>query len=183
MVKDEASQSHLTVQIALGLMRVVPAQSAPLRTHVLRCAGLRIGKGTVFDSDLHLSGEGDWTELFTVGSDTRFAGPVRINLGGEVRIGNGVLLGHDVLLLTVDHEIGYPWRRAGPSAHLPLHIGDGARIGSRATLLPGVSIGAGAVVAASSVVTKDVAPNTTVAGVPARVVGPNMLHGALAETA
>lgn len=183
MVKDEAAQSHLTVQLALGLMRMVPDANAALRTHVLRCAGLRIGKGTVFDSDLHLSGEGDWTELFTVGSNTRFSGPVRINLGGEVRIGDDVLLGHDVLLLTVDHEIGHPWRRAGTSAHLPLYIENGARIGARATLLPGVTIGARAVVAPSSVVTRDVAPNVTVAGVPARPVGPSLLAGAQEQRA
>lgn len=47
-------------------------------------------------------------------------------------------------------------------------IEDEARIGANATLLPGVRIGSGAIVAAGSVVTRDVAPGSTVIGVPAR---------------
>jgi maltose O-acetyltransferase len=49
-------------------------------------------------------------------------------------------------------------------------VGSGAWLGPRAVVLPGVTIGAGAVVAAGSMVSKDVAANTRVAGVPARPV-------------
>jgi maltose O-acetyltransferase len=51
----------------------------------------------------------------------------------------------------------------------PITIGDGAWLGARSTILPGVTIGAGAVVAAGSVVIGDVAPDVVVAGVPAVV--------------
>ena len=54
----------------------------------------------------------------------------------------------------------------------PIVIGDRVWIGSNATVLPGVTIGDGAIVAAGAVVTKDVAPNTVVAGVPARLLRP-----------
>ena len=52
----------------------------------------------------------------------------------------------------------------------PIVIGDKVWIGANATVLPGVTIGKGAIVAAGAVVTRDVPPNTIVAGVPARVV-------------
>jgi tetrahydrodipicolinate N-succinyltransferase len=61
----------------------------------------------------------------------------------------------------------------------PISIGDGVWIGSRVTVLPGVSVGRGAVVAAGAVVTRDVAPDTLVAGIPAVVVkhlGPGPSH-------
>ena len=53
----------------------------------------------------------------------------------------------------------------------PIEIDDYAWIGSRATVLPGVKIGKGAVVAAGAVVTKDVTPYLVVGGVPARPLG------------
>ena len=52
----------------------------------------------------------------------------------------------------------------------PIHIGKNVWIGSNATVLPGVSIGDGAIVAAGAVVTKDVPENTIVGGVPAKVI-------------
>lgn len=52
----------------------------------------------------------------------------------------------------------------------PVHIGKRAWIGAGATILPGVTIGDNAVVGAGSVVTKDVEPDTIVAGNPARLI-------------
>jgi maltose O-acetyltransferase len=59
--------------------------------------------------------------------------------------------------------------RSGARKYGAIEIGDGAWLASRVMVLPGVRIGAGAVVAAGSVVTRDVPDNTLVAGVPARV--------------
>jgi acetyltransferase-like isoleucine patch superfamily enzyme len=53
---------------------------------------------------------------------------------------------------------------------LPIKIGEGVWIGARATILPGVTIGAGSVVAAGSLVTKDMPANVLIAGVPAKVI-------------
>ena len=87
---------------------------------------------------------------------------------GGITIGNGVLIGHNVVLATLNHDPA-PARRdwLHPA---PIVIGDRVWIGSNATVLPGITIGDGAIVAAGAVVTKDVAPNTVVAGVPARVL-------------
>jgi len=75
-----------------------------------------------------------------------------------------------VTILTVDHEIGPPDERCGTEVAAPVEIGDGCWLGSHVTILPGVRVGEGAIVAAGSLVTRDVAPNMLVGGVPARVL-------------
>jgi maltose O-acetyltransferase len=119
---------------------------------------------------LTVTGEGDWAELVSVGCNSVISGPLHIDLGAAVHIGDFVHIGHHVVLLTIDHDIGPPGRRCGANKPAPIVISDGAWLAARVTILPGVTIGAGSVVAAGSVVTKDVPPNTLVAGVPARVV-------------
>ena len=90
--------------------------------------------------------------------------------GASIQIGNNVALGHQVMLMTGTHHLGGPARRAGNYFAQPIVIGDGAWIGARAIILPGVTIGAGAVVAANAVVTKDVPDNVIVGGIPARII-------------
>ena len=120
--------------------------------------------------DLILSGGGDWRELFSVGARTVITGPLRVNLGAEVRIGSNVRIGHDVLLVTVSHEVGSSELRCGPQRLAPVTIGDGVWIASRVAILPGVTVGDGSVVAAGAVVTTDVEANTLVGGVPAKLI-------------
>ncbi len=86
---------------------------------------------------------------------------------GGVFIGNDVLIGHNVVLATVDHDMD-PYDRHNHYA--PIHIGDRVWIGSSAVITKGVTIGENAVVAAGAVVTRDVPANTVVGGVPARVI-------------
>ena len=141
-----------------------------LRTQAWRAAGLRAGERSRLMGDLHITGRAGWQDKLTIGADTLITGPLRIDLEAPVRIGDRVRIGHDVMLLTVDHRIGEPEYRCGNSFARSISIGDGAWLGSRVLVLPGVSIGKGAVVAAGAVVARDVPENTLVAGVPARVV-------------
>ena len=85
---------------------------------------------------------------------------------GGIRIGDDALIGHNVVLASLNHDLD-PERRA-TTIPQPIVIGDRAWIGANATVLAGVTIGDNSVVAAGAVVTKDVAPNTIVGGVPAR---------------
>ncbi|MDO4319546.1 MAG: DapH/DapD/GlmU-related protein [Bacteroidales bacterium] len=87
---------------------------------------------------------------------------------GGIYIGDDVLIGHNCLIATINHDPD-PDRRADMT-FAPVHIADKVWIGANATILPGVTIGYGAIIAAGAVVTKDVAPRTVVAGVPAHFI-------------
>ncbi|MGB9033935.1 acetyltransferase [Arthrobacter sp. UCD-GKA] len=87
---------------------------------------------------------------------------------GGVTIGDGTLIGHNVVIATLNHDLA-PSRRADMHP-APVVIGRNVWIGSNATILPGVSVGDDAVVAAASVVTRDVPAGAVVVGSPARVV-------------
>jgi maltose O-acetyltransferase len=157
--------------IASAISRFLPQFSfARARTLALRAAGVRIGARSGILGPLEITGPGDLRKLFSVGEDTFISGPLHVDLGAEVRIGSRVQFGHDVALLTMDHELGPASARCGRLVAAPITVGDGVWIASRATILPGITIGDGAVVAAGAVVTRDVAPNTLVGGVPAKFV-------------
>lgn len=84
------------------------------------------------------------------------------------KIGDGALIGHQVVLATLNHDLN-PERRKSMKA-APIVIGKNVWIGAHATVLAGVCIGDNAVIAAGAVVTKDVPPLTVVAGIPAKTV-------------
>jgi acetyltransferase-like isoleucine patch superfamily enzyme len=87
---------------------------------------------------------------------------------GGIYIGDDSLIGHHATLVTLNHNKD-PEKR-GNLIPAPIHIGKKVWLGSNVTVLPGVKIGDGAIVAAGAVVTKDVPVNSTVAGIPARVI-------------
>ena len=91
---------------------------------------------------------------------------------GGIEIGNDVSIAHGVTLMTQNH--GYEDRsipiKDQPVISEPIIIEDNVWIGAKATVLYGRRIGKNSVIAAGAVVTKDVPPNTVVAGVPARVI-------------
>lgn len=87
---------------------------------------------------------------------------------GGIYMGDNVLIGHNVVLATLNHEEN-PKKRSNLIA-APIKIGNDVWIGSNVTVTPGVTIGDGAIIGAGAVVTKDVDKNTIVAGVPARYI-------------
>lgn len=87
---------------------------------------------------------------------------------GGLYIGDSVSVSHGVMLMTGSHDINAVNFSVN---YLPIRIGDYVWIGCAAIVLQNVTIGKGAVVAAGSVVTKDVPPYCIVAGIPAQVIG------------
>ena len=86
---------------------------------------------------------------------------------GGIFIGNNVLIGHNTVFATIDHDLDPKSRR---NHYAPIYIGNDVWIGASAVITKGITIGDGAVVAAGAVVTKDVEPGTIVGGVPAKVI-------------
>ena len=87
---------------------------------------------------------------------------------GGIEIGDGVLIGHNAVLATINHDLDPTMNRKNHYA--PIKIGAHAWIGSNTVILPGVTIGEWSVAAAGAVVTKDVPPMTVVGGVPAKII-------------
>ncbi|MBO3769365.1 MAG: DapH/DapD/GlmU-related protein [Thermoproteota archaeon] len=106
-----------------------------------------------------------------IGTGTMLDGSVKI--GNNVKIQSGVYLPHETIV--GDNVFIGPYAcvtndRYPVSEKLrPVTIGNGCIIGANSTLIAGVSIGDGSVVAAGSVVTRDIPPNVVVVGVPARI--------------
>jgi acetyltransferase-like isoleucine patch superfamily enzyme/O-antigen/teichoic acid export membrane protein len=103
-----------------------------------------------------------------------FNSNVKVRCKNKIKIGNNVAIAHDVTIMDSDaHAIDY----AGHQMTQPITIGDNVWIGSRAMILKGVNVGEGSIVAAGAIVTKDVPPNTIVAGSPAKVIRENVKWG------
>ena len=85
---------------------------------------------------------------------------------GGITIEDDVMIGPNASLLTANHDFQDLWVMKAA----PVTIKKGAWIGSRAIILPGVTVGEGAIVASGAIVTKDVAPRTIVGGNPARFI-------------
>ena len=87
----------------------------------------------------------------------------------EVRIGDNCMFGPNVSLYTAGHNIA-PKGRNKDGYGIPITIGNDVWIGGSCVILPGVSIGDNSIIAAGSVVTKDVPSNVIVAGNPAKIL-------------
>lgn len=87
---------------------------------------------------------------------------------GTITIGDNVLIGPKVNILSEEHPVN-PTERKSLMVR-PVVIKNSAWIGAGATILPGVTVGENAVVAAGAVVNKDVPDNTIVGGIPAKII-------------
>lgn len=110
------------------------------------------------------------TRHVTLGHDAMVNRNCFFDNGARITLGARVRVGPEVMFCTSTHVLGGPAQRAGAREDQPVTVGDGVWIGTRAVLLPGVTVGEGCVVAAGAVVTSDCDPHGMYAGVPARRV-------------
>jgi acetyltransferase-like isoleucine patch superfamily enzyme len=92
--------------------------------------------------------------------------PAHVRLGNNVHLTGCTLFGHDGTVAMLKQMSGRRLDRVGR-----IDIGDNVFVGHQAIIMPGISIGSNVVVGAGAIVTRDVAPNTIVAGNPARPIG------------
>lgn len=139
-------------------------------SHLIRLAfyqsvmNIKVGKGSTFFMGSYF----DCIGGLTIGSHSVVNQNCRLDGRGGLFIGNNVSISAEVMLLTADHDPQSP-QFAGRTQ--PIVIDDYAWIGTRAMILPGITLGKGSVVAAGALVTKDVAPYAIVAGIPAKKIG------------
>lgn len=171
VAREEVGTFSLRLWLAGLLMGLLPTGAAGrLRTCLYRAAGIRIGPGTLIVGPIQFGITGDPRRNLQIGARCFLNSPLFMDAAAPVTLGCGVSLGHHVVLVTTSHALGAAEFRAGSTQTLPIFIEDGVWIAANVTVLPGVTIGRGAVVAAGAVVTKDVAPNTLVGGIPAKLI-------------
>ena len=110
----------------------------------------------------------DCGKNITVGKNVFINACCKFQDQGCIIIGDGVLIGHNVTLATLNHD-----ERPDKRQYIypkSIKIGNNVWIGSNATVLQGVTIGDGAIIGANAVVTKNVEANTVVVGIPAKVI-------------
>jgi maltose O-acetyltransferase len=144
--------------------------SCRLRASLLRLLGIQLGTRTIVRGGSYFGGEKVMTGTIVTGPRCFINRECYFNLGWRITLGKHVVVSHRVTFISSTHEVSNYGRRVGQLRGGPIVVGDGTWIGANATILPGVTIGRGAIVAAGSVVSKDVPANVVVAGVPATSV-------------
>lgn len=139
----------------------------PLRRWITRALFRHAGRNINIEKGAYF-GDGSQIEIGDnsgIGVDCRACGPVKI--------GDNIMMGPDVIILTINHKhnrLDIPMLEQGHKSPEPVTIGDDVWIGTRAVILPGISIGRGAIIGAAAVVTKDVPEYAIVCGNPASVI-------------
>jgi acetyltransferase-like isoleucine patch superfamily enzyme len=163
-----AGRIHAAI-LRLRGARIGPKTSIGKRLSVVHAKALRLGSRVEIEHDVFLK---TISGTLTVGDFTFIGRGCEIDVAASVTIGSHTLLAPNVFITdhTHNHRKGQRLDEQG-SRVAPVVIGSDAWIGAHAVVLPGVTVGDGAIIGAGAVVTKDVAPFAIVAGVPARVIG------------
>ncbi len=152
-----------------GLPKYFPSPIGDFfRYWTIRLFGARLGRVRVYE------GVTIWYPYrVQIGDNVTLNEWIYIDGFGGVRIDDGVRIAHRTTIMSSDHRFDrrdVPIREQGLVCK-PVHIERDVWLGCNVTILPGVTLREGAIVAAGAVVTRDVAPFTIVAGVPARPIG------------
>lgn len=140
------------------------------RCMIDRAVGVTIGERVMLEPDVYLKLVGDTAKL-EIGNHTFVGRGVEFDVLGKVSIGEHTLIAPRCFITDHAHGVAPGLRMdQQPAAAMEVKIGSDVWLGAGTVVLPGVTIGDGAVVGANSVVTADVEPMSVVAGAPARLL-------------
>lgn len=164
------SEAHLHMHEMAGRAMRITAQMTGERTpdELRELFSELIGQKVDESFGLFPPFNADYGQNITVGKNVFINSGCCFQDQGGIEIGNNVLIGQQVVVATLNHDLN-PQKRANMTA-ASVKIGNNVWIGAHATILAGVNVGDGAVVAAGAVVTNDVPENTVVGGVPAKII-------------
>ncbi len=145
--------------------RMIPF-NVPKAYLLLKLMGLKYGKDTFIDTPFRC----DYGKYITVGERFYANSYCTIIDVAPVTIGDNVLLGPNVQIITAGHPIHPDSRNSRYEYGIPITIGDNLWIGAGAIILPGVNIGSNTVIGAGAVVTKDIPDGVVAAGNPCRII-------------
>lgn len=157
---------EFVMAMVLGLPRL--RSCIWIKKQFLQLMGAKIGRGVVIYPGVWINPG----RHLVVEDDVDLAKDVLITTSGGVFIGKRTLIGYRTQILSANHsipKIGEPFPISG-DVYKPIHIANDVWIGANCIITAGVTIGEGAVIAAGSVVTKDVPANAIVGGVPAKLI-------------
>lgn len=160
-----------TFEILSALIFAMPRHKIlfnPIKKVFLICLGAKVGRWVTFYPGIKIS----TGRHLILGDNVDIAWGVIITTEGGVEIGARTLIGYNTMIFSTNHIIPREGGSVFFSGHRPakVTIGKDVWIGGGCIILPGSNIGEGAIVAAGSVVSKDVAPFTIVGGIPAKLI-------------
>lgn len=153
--------THLLSKIPYGL-------GVKSRRVMLKMLLDHMRKGTTISTGVRLL----YPQGIRLGNDVGIPRDITLDGRCSIEIGDGSMIGFESIVLTATHiseDKDIPIRKQGIFG-APVKIGRNVWTGARVIIMPGVTIGDGAIIAANSVVTKDVPANTVYGGVPARFI-------------
>ncbi len=141
---------------------------------------LSLGKDSVIEEGTTILGPLTLGDMAIIGRRVSIEGPVTLGYSATLREGcvaishttleDWVGISSNVHFITFTHDIGDVTRRVGKIKFKPILVRSGTWIGTRTTVMPGVTIGVGCVIGAGSLVTKDIPDNSLAVGRPAQVI-------------
>lgn len=171
-LKEAVMLNYIKDFLFLNILQLVPRfrGDSIVRAKLLKASGANIGRSVKIKSGLIVEPIGKSCNI-TIGDDTFLNTGVRLASKGKIEIGSNCAIGPSVSFETVNHAMGdnFQWQTTSQN----ISVGNNVWIGAGAIILPGVVISDSAIIAAGSVVTRDVKANATVAGVPAKEIKSN----------
>ena len=150
-----------------SLYQISTIPSNKVRKWLYKGLGVECGSNTIF----HYKTEIRAPYRLSVGDGTIIGDNALLDARNFLTIGRNVNFSSNVIIYTDQHDYRDSEFRSIDSADASVSIGDRAWLGSNVLVLPGTTIGEGAVCCSGCVVTKDVEPYSVVAGIPARKIG------------